>query len=132
MQYRLDGDHYIDDMLIPAGTVIGDDSGSVAYRFIADTPDGEGGYHKKGDPKPPSRSMIPLDDEAKHLFHKKFGGVPPERDYAKAIPLQGTGDKTKVPAPGAPRPGIDAQYKKPLVDEPDLKKPADLKELDKK
>lgn len=115
MQYRLDGDHYIDDMLIPAGTVIGDDSGHISYRYTHDVPDGQGGYFKAGSPRPPGRQMVPLDAEAKELFFKAFGGVPPERDPTKAIPIQGTGDKTKALPPGAPRPGTDNQYKKPLV-----------------
>lgn len=114
MKYRLDADHYIDDKLIPAGTVIGDET-EIPYRFVSDVPDGKGGISKAGDPKPPSRSMIPVDGEAKQLFEKEFGQTAPERDPTKAIPLQGTGDKTKVPGVAASRTGTDEQYKKPLI-----------------
>ena len=76
---------------------------------------------KAGSPMPPSRSMIPLDDEAKKAFHDAFGGVPPERDFTKQIPIQGTGSEAKAPGPGFQRPGLDAQYTKPLVDESETK-----------
>ena len=121
MQYRLDAQHYIDDMLLEPGTVIGDDSGSIAYRYVQDTDDGRGGVAKKGSSRPPSRQMTPLDDEAKKLYADYFGTTAPERDPTKAIPVQGTGSEAKVLPPGAPRPGLDNQYKAPLVNEPDTK-----------
>lgn len=123
MKYRLDAVHYIDDKELPIGFEIGDDT-PVPYRHTHDVPDGRGGVFKAGTPIVPSRSMTPLDDEAKKLFRQTFGTDAPERDFSKAIPIQGTGSEAKAPVPG-PRPGVDNLYKKPLVDETDQKTSAE-------
>ena len=93
MKYQLECDHYIDDKILPIGTIIGDGT-EVLFRDA------------KGNPTPPSTSMIPMDAEAKKIFEAKFGIEPPERDPLKAIPIQGTAVHQEVKsAPYSPRPG---------------------------
>jgi hypothetical protein len=50
-KYRLMGDHFINDMLLPAGTEIGD---GTPFPFVDD----------KGRPVPPSQQMEPLNPAA--------------------------------------------------------------------
>jgi hypothetical protein len=92
MKYRLDAQHYIDNMLLEPGLVIGDDE-LITYR------------DEKGHPRAPSLQMTPLDDEAKRLFEEHHNSAAPERDPTKSIPLQGTLSDVKVPPATAPRPG---------------------------
>ncbi len=96
MKFRLDTHHYRDDKLIEPGTVVGDDC-EIAWRDA------------KGHPYPPSRGMTPLDEEAKRMMKETFDTDAPDRDPTKPIPMQGTGDKVKVQAPGVPRPGTTPQ-----------------------
>lgn len=106
MRYRLDEKHYVDDMLLEMGTEVGDDTG-YPWRYERDTmtKDKEGKPYliKAGQPRPPSVSMTPLDDEAKKLFEKHFGTQAPERDPTKPIPVMGNvkqeGMKQPTPTP---------------------------------
>lgn len=85
MQFRLDTQHYINDRLLEAGTIIGDDTGIAMVL-------------PNGDQMKPSVNMTPLDDEARKLFSETFPGARlPERDPTKAIPLRGSGDTAKQP-----------------------------------
>lgn len=84
MKYRLDSPHYIDDRLLDEGYEIGD---GTAVPFRDD----------KGAARPPSRMMIPLDEEAKALYRKQFKDLPPIRDPLEAIPVLGTFSEAKAP-----------------------------------
>lgn len=85
MQFRLDTQHYINDRLLEAGTIIGDDTGIAMVL-------------PNGDQMKPLVNMTPLDDEARKLFSETFPGARlPERDPTKAIPLRGSGDTAKQP-----------------------------------
>lgn len=84
MKYRLDAQHYINDKLLEAGQVVGDDTGNP-FRF------------PNGDPMIPSQFMTPLDGEAQAEYQKKFGNAGQKRvDPSQALPIQGTFDATKV------------------------------------
>lgn len=110
MRYRLDSQHYIDDKLLEEGTEIGDGT-PFPWRF------------EDGTARPPSRSMVPLDDEAKRLFKEHFKTEGPvERDPTKAIPVQGKPMEPSKPAslprnPEGPKPM--ATPKLPEVNEKD-------------
>jgi hypothetical protein len=56
-RYRLTGDHYINDMLLPGGTEIGD---GTPFAFV--DPDGR--------PIPPSQQMQPLNEAAEAEMRK--------------------------------------------------------------
>lgn len=111
MKFRLDAPHYINDRLLEAGHIIGDET---------DVPM----VLPNGEPLKPSVSMSPLDEEAVVVFKNTFPGSRlPERDPTKAIPLRGSGDTAKAPglqqqvsalstapaaAPAAPAPAAPA------------------------
>ncbi len=84
MKFRILSPHYIDDRLLPEGTIIGDE-GVVSFR------------DEKGKPLVPTHEMEPLDDEAKKLFE----------DYRKSsagLMIGGVAEPLypKLPDPNAP------------------------------
>lgn len=96
MRWQLLEPHHIDEQVLPAGTVIGDDT-QWPFRATYNEKKNKfgGGVDRKiGDPLPPSRAMTPMDDEARKVYEDVFGGEIPESDPTRAIPLTG--------APGAP------------------------------
>lgn len=99
MKYRLDEDHHIDEMIVPAGTVIGDDT-DHPFRALKD--DSKIG-RKAGDPLPPSVAMTPLDKEAQDLFNREYGEDKPDHDPTKSIPLTGADNAPKVPGISGPK-----------------------------
>ena len=84
MKWRLDEQHYDSDAmkLLEVGTVVGDGCENE-WRY----PDTAVPKELRGKPRPPSRAMSPMDDEAKKAWFDKFGGEAPERDPTAAIPL---------------------------------------------
>lgn len=85
MKFRLEAEHYVDNLLIPAGSIVGD-GGVHSWRHPADDPN----VALRGTVRAPSAAMIPLDAEAKDLFNKRFPAeTPPDRDPTSAIPLGG-------------------------------------------
>lgn len=112
MRFRLDSQHYHEDKLLEPGTEVGDDC-DIAWRYPKDvhqTDDhGNEVVIKAGTAMPPSAQMTPLDEEAKRMVRDWFKTDKPARDPMVKIPLQGTGDKVKVEAPGTPRPGTSPQ-----------------------
>jgi len=75
MRYRLDAQHYIHDRLLEPGHIIGDGT---------DVPFTD----RRGQPMRPSRSMTPLDGDAKAAFQKAFPGAElPNADALAAIPI---------------------------------------------
>lgn len=111
MKYRLDSDHYINNMLLPAGTLVGDDT-PYPYRHEKNTPSKDKAGRPivllAGSPLPPSLNMSPMDGESEQLYRAHFGEDAPPRDPTASIPLQGTGDKVKAPGPAAVRPSAVA------------------------
>lgn len=101
MKYRLDDKHYADDKLLEPGTEVGDGC-EVPWRYAAEN---KVLGIKAGQAMPPSVSMTPIDDEAKKIYTTHFGGVLPERDPTKAIPIMGFADAPKAPGIAALRPG---------------------------
>lgn len=99
MKYRLDEDHHIDEMVLPAGTVIGDDTDHPFRSTYEDRKIGR----SIGDPLPPSVSMTPLDAEAQRLFNEAYGEDKPEHDPTKSIPLTGAENAPKVPGISGPK-----------------------------
>lgn len=96
MRWQLLEPHHIDEQVLPAGTVIGDDT-QWPYRSTYNEKKNKygGGVDRKiGDALPPSRAMTPMDDDARKVFEDVFGGEIPDTDPTKSIPLTG--------APGAP------------------------------
>lgn len=85
MKYRLDERHYDEFVELPAGTEVGDGT-EVSWKY----PTTCANVMLRGQYKPPSMSMTPLDDEAKKAFAAKFGGEAPERDPTAKIPIHGT------------------------------------------
>lgn len=127
MKYRLDEKHYVDDMLLEAGTEVGDDTG-YPWRYERDTmtKDKEGKPYliKAGQPRPPSVSMTPLDDEAKNLFERHFGTQAPERDPTKPIPVMGN---VKQEGMAQPRPTAQqTQQRTAAGEQPHNPKPVTL------
>lgn len=92
MLWRLDGDHQIDEQILPEGTVIGDET---QWPFRATKADPKIN-RKVGDPLPPSTQMTPLDDEARKVFKAKFGTEAPNKDPLASIPLTGAQNAPKV------------------------------------
>lgn len=84
MKYRLDEDHYDNDsmQLLPTGTVVGDGCDNP-WRYPASSPN----KALAGTPRPPSRAMTPVDDEAKREYAKHFNEGVPERDPTRAVPI---------------------------------------------
>lgn len=106
MRYRLMSDHYINEAIVPEGSIIGDDT-QWPFR------------EADGKATIPSREMAPLDDEAMREFKKQFPDTVPPRDPTSAIPIQGSGDKTKAPPPGAAPPRAAAHAAPPRPDKVD-------------
>ena len=106
MKYQLLEPHHIDEMVLPAGTIIGD---GTQWPFRS-TYDDKKIDRKIGDPLPPSRAMTPMDDEARALFDKEYHGEVPEVDPTRSIPLTGAPESPVVrgagvkPTPEAPKP----------------------------
>jgi hypothetical protein len=111
MKWRLDADHVIDESVLPAGTIIGDDTNHPFRALKDDMKIGR----KKGDALPPSVQMSPMDDEARKAFSKKFGEEAPNRDPLAAIPLTGAPDAPKVKGPAAPQPVVNRPGPAPIV-----------------
>jgi hypothetical protein len=104
MKWQLDAEHHIDEMVLPAGTIIGDGT-DHPFRAVADD---HKINRKRGDHLPPSTQMTPLDDEARKLFKSTYGEDATEFDPMKAIPLTGAQGAPKVQGVGAPRPSPTA------------------------
>lgn len=113
MRWRLETAHYIDDQVLAPGTLVGDDTD---HPYVFTKPDARLN-RKVGEPMPPSTGMTPMDEEAREVFRKKFGGDIPERDPLKAIPLTG--------AQGAPtvKPNPTLQPEAPKVGPASTKEP---------
>jgi hypothetical protein len=103
MKWQLTEPHHIDEMVLPIGTIIGDDT-PHPYRAPKDDPKIG---RKAGDALPPSTNMLPADDEARKFYDKHFGGKVPEGDPTKSIPLTGAPDSPKVVGV-APQPKVAA------------------------
>lgn len=84
MKWRLDEPHFDSDasLTLPEGTVVGDGCENQ-WRY----PESSANRAVAGKPRPPSRSMTPLDDEARRVWDEAFGEEPPERDPTKKIPI---------------------------------------------
>lgn len=96
MKWQLTEPHHIDEQVLPAGTIIGDET-QWPYRSSYNDPKIK---RKIGDPLPPSRAMTPMDDEAHRAFEAAFGeGVEPQ-DPSKSVPLTGAQGAPKVHGPG--------------------------------
>jgi hypothetical protein len=93
MKVMLEEPHYVDDVLLDKGVVVGDGE-NVAHDWRYKTDVKHLGI-KAGERRPLSHAMSPLDDEAKAALKKAFGTEKPEADPTKAIPIQGT-----TPDPG--------------------------------
>jgi hypothetical protein len=103
MQYRLEAPHFINDMYLEKGTVVGDDTG-IPYRYprASNTvrPDGKRVRVNEGDPMSPSIAMFPLDAEAKAAYKEKFGDTPDDPDPVERIPVMGNVKSTEHIQPG--------------------------------
>lgn len=97
MRWRLDGPHHIDEQVLEAGTLIGDDT-VFPYRAVKDDPRIK---RKVGDALPPSTNMTPMDEEAHKAWRDKFGDEPLDRDPFKSVPLTGDGNSPMVRGPAA-------------------------------
>lgn len=109
MKWRLDEPHYDNDsmMTLDTGTEVGDGCANN-WRY----PDASANKALAGKPRPPSRSMTPLDDEAKKVWHQEFGGEAPERDPTRAVPItpaDGKRDTMGHMKPDQPRPAPPGQ-----------------------
>lgn len=92
MKFLLDEPHYVDDILLEKGIIVGDGDGCAHdWRYKEDI---KRLGVKAGERRPLSRAMTPLDDEARNAIRNAFGTDTPERDPTAAIPIQGT---TKAP-----------------------------------
>lgn len=85
MRYRLDEAHYDEFVELPAGTEVGDGT-EISWKY----PTTIDNVALRGKYKPPSKSMTPLDDEARKAFEDYFKEEAPERDPTKKIPIMGT------------------------------------------
>lgn len=96
MRYQLLEKHYVNDLLLEAGTIVGvpGDKDISAYWVMPD------GFT----PREPSRAMKPLDKDAEEVFGKRFPDYVPDIDPTKPIPVMGTGSGAYAPgvAPSAP------------------------------
>lgn len=111
MKWQLLEPHHIDEQVLPAGTVIGDDT-QWPYRATYNEKKNKfgGGVDRKiGDPLPPSRAMTPMDDEARKVYDDVFGGEIPNPDPTRSIPLTGAPDSPKVAGPGSKPPPASPQ-----------------------
>lgn len=145
MKWQLLEPHHIDEQVLPAGTIIGDDTQWPYRSTYNDKKIGR----KVGDALPPSRAMTPMDDEARRVFNDVFEGEIPNTDPTASIPLTGAPNAPKVAGPGqrpppfkqepvnpapkdeGPKTGILAPSKPPLSPstpqpplKPELQKPA--------
>jgi hypothetical protein len=75
-RYRLTGDHFINDMLLPAGTEVGD---GTPFSFV--DPDGR--------PIPPSQQMQPLNEAAEAEAKKVADRVGNPVDSLRITPTLG-------------------------------------------
>ena len=111
MKWRLDMPHHIDEQVLEAGTIIGDET-DHPFRALQD--DLKIGRHK-GDALPPSVAMSPMDDEARKAYTKKFGSEAPNKDPLASIPLTGAPDAPKVKGPAAPQPPVNPPGPSPVI-----------------
>lgn len=100
MKWQLLEAHHIDEQVLPAGTVIGDDT---QWPFRSTYNDPKIG-RKIGDALPPSHAMTPMDDEARKVYDQVFGGEVPNSDPTRSIPLTGAPDAPRVAGPGSKPP----------------------------
>jgi hypothetical protein len=106
MKWQLLEPHHIDEQVLPAGTIIGDDT-QWPFRATRDEKKNRygGGLDQKiGDPLRPSLAMTPMDDEARKVYDDVFGGEIPEVDPTKSIPLTGAPGAPTVRGAGTPPP----------------------------
>jgi hypothetical protein len=117
MQYRLDTAHHIDEQVLDAGTVIGDDT-RWPFRSLRDERKpfknklGKEFTVKRGDPLPPSSNMTPLDDEARRLWSEYWGDDKEpgfNADPTQSIPLTGAPGAPKVQGPAVHNPAARPQ-----------------------
>jgi hypothetical protein len=78
MKYRLDESHYDEYAELPAGTEVGDGT-AVSWKY----PETIDNVTLRGKYKPPSKSMTPLDDEAKKAYAEHFKIEAPVKDPEK-------------------------------------------------
>jgi hypothetical protein len=143
MRYQLTSPHYINEQVLPAGTIIGD---GTPHPYQSNHTDNRIG-RKKGDNLPPSVEMIPLDDDARQLYEQTYPDGSPPSQPQDAIPLTGAENAPLVktrpdtgprqpeppnPSPAqAPKTGLGAQPAKPPTSpstpqpplKPELQKP---------
>lgn len=100
MRWQLLEPHHIDEQVLPAGTIIGDDT---QWPFRSTYNDRKIN-RKIGDALPPSRAMTPMDDEARKAFDDVFQGEIPNTDPTKSIPLTGAPDAPRVSGVGVKPP----------------------------
>lgn len=120
MRWQLTEPHHIDEQVLPAGTIIGDDT-QWPYRVTKADPRLR---RQVGDALAPSTAMIPMDDEARRAYDEKFQGKVPESDPTKSIPLTGDGNSPLVRGQGQPVPPIKPQSVSSYVAEQSGKPPA--------
>ena len=102
MKFLLDEPHYVDDIMLDKGVIVGDGEGCAHdWRYKEDI---KRLGIKAGERRPLSRSMTGLDDEARKALAAAFGTEAPERDPTKAIPIQGTTNDPGLRAAKAPAP----------------------------
>jgi len=97
MKWRLESPHHIDEQVLEAGTLIGDDT-AHPYRAPKDDPKIK---RKAGDHLPPSTNMTPMDEEARAAWRKHFGDEPLNRDPFRSVPLTGAEGAPMVKGPAA-------------------------------
>lgn len=107
MRYQLLEKHYINDLLLEPGTIVGvpGDKDITAYWVMPD------GFT----PREPSRAMIPLDDAAKEVFGKRFPDYVPDIDPTKPIPVMGTGSGAYAPGVAASAPPVRPMSPQPAA-----------------
>lgn len=104
MKWRLDMPHQIDEQVLEAGTIIGDDT-QWPFRALKDDSKIK---RKKGDALPPSHAMSPVDDEARKVYKAKFGDDAPNSDPLASIPLTGAPGAPKIAGTASPQPKVNA------------------------
>jgi hypothetical protein len=105
MKYRLNSPHYHYDMILEAGTEVGDGT-PFPWRYA------------NGDPEPPSMEMEPLDQEAVKMYKDRFPHGRPDLDPAIMIKPPAVTSPPKVAPKEPPPPTPNLAQNKPKLDLP--------------
>ncbi len=97
MKWRLETPHHIDEQVLDAGTIIGDET-QWPFKATKDDPKIK---RKAGDHLPPSTNMTPMDEEARAAWRAKWGDEPIDRDPFRSVPLTGAEGAPMVKGPAA-------------------------------